>query len=281
MISRRLFLLQMLLLTACEVKSTLSPGGELSIGVVSYGEGEQILKQFAGFERYLSEKTGLRVKLEPTFNENIAVERIQDGAWSLVFARPGLAAIAISHYQYVPLFPLQDISNLRSILVVRKDSPLRDLKQLEGKTVVLGERGSATGYYLPIYNLYGLTLAEILFAPLPRTVLEWVAQGKATAGALSREEFNLYSPQFNHTEFRVLFSDSHNVPPGIVLIGPNTEHDRQEYIRKYMSEAPAPLAQEVGYLPNMPVPDYQYMVSVVERVRPITTHIREQPARLF
>jgi len=278
--SRRLFLLQMLLLSACEVKSTPSQEGELIVGVVSYGEEEQMINRYASFNRYLSEKTGLITKLEPTFNENIAIERIQDGAWSLFFAPPGLAAIAIAHYQYVPLFPLQDVSYVRSILVVRTDSRIRDLKGLEGKTVILGEPGSATGYYFPLYNLYGLTLAEIIFAPTPKTVLESVAQGKATAGAISREEFNLYSPQLNQP-LRVLFSDPHNVPPGVVLIGPTVERNRQEYIRKYMSEAPAPLTQQVGYLPNETVPNYQYMISVVERVRPIATHIRDRPAHLF
>jgi len=280
-LSRRLFLLQLLLLTACGVKSTLNQGDEFSVGVISYNEGEQTLNRFAGFNRYLSEKTGLLIKLEPTFNENIALERIREGAWSLVFAPPGVAAIAIARHQYLPLFPLQGIGNLRSILVVRKNSPLRDLKELKGQTVVLGQLGSATGYYLPIYNLYGLTMAEILFAPTPKTVLEWVAQGKATAGALSREEFNLYSSQFRHTEFRTLFSDPHNVPSGVVLIGPTVERNRQEYIRKVMSEAPAVLTQEVGYVPNGSVPDYQYMISVVERVKPIATHVREQPAQLF
>lgn len=278
--SRRLFLLQLLLLTACGVKSTSSQGGELIVGVISYGEGEQMLNRFERFNRYLSEKTGLLIKLEPAFNENVALERIENGSWSLIFAPPGLAAIAIDRYQYVPVFPLQGVGNTISILVVRKDSPIRDLKELEGQTVVLGEPGSATGYYLPLYNLYGLTLAEILFAPTPQVVLEWVGQGKATAGALSREEFNLYSPNSN-TKFRILFSDFHDVPPGAVLIGSTVERNREKYIRKFMNETPAVLAQEVGYLPNGPVPDYQYMISVVERVRSIATHLSEKPVHLF
>ncbi len=279
--SRRLFFLQLLLLTACGVKSTSNQGGELIVGVISYGEGKQMLNRFDRFNRYLSEKTGLLVKLEPAFNENVALERIENGSWSLIFAPPGLAAIAIERYQYVSVFPLQGVGNSNSILVVRKDSPIRDLKDLEGQKVVLGEPGSATGYYMPLYNLYGLTLAEILFAPTPQIVLESVGQGKATAGALSSEEFNLYSPPFSSTEFRILFTDLHNVPLGAVLIGPAVERNREKYIRKFMNEAPAVLTQEVGYVPNGPVPDYQYMISVVERVRSIATHVSEKPAHLF
>jgi len=229
----------------------------------------------------LAEKTGAHVELEPTLNENRALERIQNHAWSLIFAPPGIAAIAIDRYQYLPLFPLQDVTNSRSMLVVCKDSPIQELKQLEGQIVALGQPGSATGYYFPIYNLYGLTLAEVLFAPTPKTVLEWVAQGKATAGALSMAEFYLYSSQVSKAQFRVLYTDSHSVPPGAVLVGPTVERNRQEQIGKIMSAAPSGLVQETGYIPNKPVPDYQYMIAVVERVRQIATQLREKPTRLF
>ncbi|MDF5732110.1 MAG: PhnD/SsuA/transferrin family substrate-binding protein, partial [Rhizonema sp. PD38] len=255
--------------------------GELTVGVINYGGGEQIIDQFAGFISYLGERTKSQVQLEPTFNENKAIERIQAEAWSLVFAPPGIAAIAIASYHYVPLFPLLDLSNLRSILVVRQDSPLHDLKQLQNQTVALGEPGSATGYYFPLYNLYGLTLAEILLAPTPTTALEWVAQGKAIAGAVSMADLNLYSSQLSQTQFRILFTDPHYVPPGAVLIGPSVERNRQEYIRKVLSEFPSILASEVGYVPNGQLPDYRYMIAVVEKVRAIAAHIQEKPSYLF
>jgi len=279
--SRRLFFLQLLLLTTARCKSTPSLDGQLVIGVISYSEGEQTLNQYANFNSYLGKKMGAHIELEPAFNEKKALERIQNQAWSLVFAPPGLAAIAISDYQYLALFRQQGFNHSRSILVVRNDSPIRELKQLEGQTVALGQVGSATGYYLPIYNLYGLTLAEVLFAPTPETVCEWVAQGKATAGALSLAEFNLYIPQLSQTKFRVLYIDPHNVPPGVVLIGPTVERNRQEQIHKIMSTAPSSLIQETGYVPNEQLPDYQYMIAVVKRVRSIATHLHEKPARLF
>ena len=253
----------------------------MTIGVVSYDRGEQTIEQYTRFNSYLGEKTGALIQLEPTFNEAKALERINNQAWSLVFAPPGLAAIAIAQGQYLPLFPLKGVDNLRSILVVRKDSSIRDLKELNGQTVALGQPGSATGYYFPIYNLYGLTLAEILFAPTPKTILEWVAQEKVTAGALSREEFNVYSSELIQTEFHVLYTDPHNVPPGVVLIGATVERNLQERIRQVMSETPSVLAQEVGYVPNGPVPNYQFMTTVVKRVRSIAAHVQEKPARLF
>ncbi|BAY11225.1 phosphate/phosphite/phosphonate ABC transporter substrate-binding protein [Calothrix sp. NIES-2098] len=280
-LSRRFFLLQMLFwaVNGCQPKAQFD--GELTIGTISYGGGEDIITQYTKFNRYLAEKTKSHIRLEPAFNENKAIERLEARAWSLVFAPPGLAAIAIARYQYVPLFPLVGVSNLRSIFVVRKDSPISELKQLQGQTVALGQQGSATGYYFPLFNLYGLTVAEIISAPTPKTVMEWVAVGKATAGAVSIAEYNLYSSQLSQTQFRVLYTDPHYVPAGVVLIGPNIERNRQEYIRKVMSEFPSGLAQQVGYIPNGNIPDYQYMISVVERVKLIVPQLQNKPVRLF
>ncbi|MBN3883960.1 MAG: PhnD/SsuA/transferrin family substrate-binding protein [Nostoc sp.] len=278
---RRLFLFNLLGLTfaACQPRKEFE--GALTIGVINYGGGEQIINQYAKFNNYLGEKTNAYIQLEPAFNENRAVERLEARAWSLVFAPPGLAAIAIARYQYIPLFPLIGINNLRSIFVVRKESPITDLKQLQGQIVALGQLGSATGYYFPLYNLYGTTLADILFAPTPKAALESVAQGKAIACAVSEAELSLYGSQLAPTEFRVLFKDPHYVPLGVVLIGPNVERNRQEFIRKVMSDSPSGLAQEVGYVPNGQVPDYKYMISVVDRVSSISSKLQTKPVRLF
>ena len=281
MTSRRLFIIQLFLLTACMQKLKSIQNEKLTIGVVSYDEGQQTIEQYNRFNSYLGEETGALIELEPTFNEAKALERISNQAWSLVFAPPGLAAIAIAAKQYVPLFPLKGVNNLRSILVIRQDSSIRNLKELSGQTVALGQLGSATGYYFPLYNLYGLTLAELLFAPTPKTILEWVVQKKVTAGALSREEFDNYSSQLISSEFHVLYTDPHNVPSGVVLIGTAVERNLQEQIRAILSETPSVLAQEVGYIPNGSVPDYQFMITVVKRVQSIATHIQEKPARLF
>ncbi|MBN3874500.1 phosphate/phosphite/phosphonate ABC transporter substrate-binding protein [Nostoc sp. JL33] len=278
---RRFFLFNLLGLTFAACQSPKEFEGTLTVGVINYGGGEKIINQYAKFNSYLGERTKSYIQLDPAFNENRAVERLEARAWSLVFAPPGLAAIAIARYQYVPLFPLIGISNLRSIFVVRKDNPITDLKQLQGQTVALGQLGSATGYYFPLYNLYGTTLAKILFAPTPKAALELVAQGKAIACAVSEAELNLYGSQFSPTEFRILFKDPHYVPLGVVLIGPDVERNRQEFIRKVMGDSPSGLAEEVGYIPNGQVPDYKYMISMVERVSSISSKLQNKPVRLF
>jgi len=279
--SRRFLLLNLLGLAVARCSSAPTYQGRLTIGVIDYDGDAEVINKYAKFNRYLAEKTKASIQLEPTFNENKAIERLQAQAWSLVFAPPGLAAVAIARSQYVPIFPLVGVNNLRSIFVVRKDNPISDLKQLQGKIVALGQAGSATGYYFPLYNLYGLTLAEIMFAPTPKTLLEWVAEGKVAAGAISLAEFNLYSSPVTQNELKILYTDPHYVPPGSVLMSPTITSDRQAFIRKVMGEFPGVSAQEVGYVPNGQIPDYQYMIDVVERVQLIATELQNKPVQLF
>ncbi len=281
-LSRRLFLIQSIFLAVNACKAAQKTSAPLLIGVISYDQEEQITNRYQRFSRYLGSVLKAHVEIEPTFNERKALERIQSQAWSLVLAPPGVAAIAINDFQYLPLFPMQeDATNLRSILVVRKDSPILELKQLEGKTIALGQVGSTTGYYFPLYDLYGLTLAEVLLAPTPKTILEWVAQEKVMAGALSTKEFNLYSSEFRPTEFRILYNDSHLAPPSTILLAPTVDRTYQDRIIKVMRDAPPDVVQEGGYVPNASVPNYEYMISVVERVRAIATNLNNKPAQLF
>ncbi|MEI2581525.1 hypothetical protein [Scytonema sp. PRP1] len=79
----------------------------------------------------------------------------------------------------------------------------------------------------------------------------------------------------------MFYVDRHNVPPDVVLIAPNIEPNRQEQIRKIMSAAPLSIVREIGYVPNVLVPNYDYMISVVRRVRSIDSNVRQKPARLF
>lgn len=279
MFSRRLFLLQVLfLLTACNTAEIAKPKN-LTIGVVSYGEGKQSIEQYSALTDYLAAQLKTFIELEPVYNEVKALEQLKRKAWSLVFAPPGLAAIAISQEQYLPLFPLEGLENARAVIVVRQESPIQKLTDLAGKAIALGQLGSASGYYLPIYNLYGLTLGEVRFAPTPKTILQWIDEKEVAAGALSLAELERYRLNFTQTKFRILYTGS--VPPGSILLEPTVDRNQQEQIRKVLASASPNITATAGYLPNATVPDYQELIKVVERVRAIAERIKEKPARLY
>ncbi|CAN1213274.1 PhnD/SsuA/transferrin family substrate-binding protein [Tumidithrix helvetica PCC 7403] len=282
MFSRRLLLSHFLLglLISCTQEKPVSRK-KLIVGIVGYGEGNKSIDQYARFKDYLSTQTNSVIELEPAFNEVKALEQIQRRIWSLVFAPSGLAAIAISKEQYLPLFPMQGVANLHSVLVVKKDSPVQKIFDLQDRAIALGQVGSATGYYLPIYNLYGLKLSEIIFAPTPKAILELVDSGAVAAGAVSKPEFDRFSLEFGQQKFRILQTSMQSVPPGMVLLAPTVERNEQELIVAAMKSASPTIIAEAGYITNVPLPDYTFLIEVVDRVRPIVTRIKQKPAPLY
>ncbi len=280
-VSRRIFISQMLLaLAACTTEKTIL-NKRLVIGIVSYGQGQQTVERLSNLSKYLSEKLKTIIEIEPAYNERMAIERIKRNSWSLVFANPGLAAIGISQYQYWAMFPLELGSSSRSIIVVNKDSSLNKLQDLQGKKVALGQQGSATGYYLPLFNMYGLTLASAQFASTPKLSLELLSKGEVDAAALSLQEFNSHKSKLDSSDFRILFRDSHIVPSGSVLCSPRVERKSADVIRDYMKKAPLSIIREAKYIPNVSPPDYKHMIGVVKRVGLIAKNINSQPVRIF
>ncbi|MBW4520563.1 MAG: phosphate/phosphite/phosphonate ABC transporter substrate-binding protein [Scytolyngbya sp. HA4215-MV1] len=282
MASRRWFLLLgFWLLVGCSTSEAPEQQvSKLTIGVVAYGEGTQSVDRYHRFTDYLGDQSKTLVELEPVYNEVKAIEQIHQKKWSLVFAPPGLAAIAISTGQYLPLFPLQGVNNQSSVLVVLKNSPLQKLGEVSGKRIALGQPGSATGYYVPLYELYGTAPAEIRIAPTPKTVLAWIAKQEVEVGALSKDEFEHLHSEFAPVQFRILHA-SRRIPAGSVLISPTVERNQQRVIQQVMSSVLPAIAQEAGYVPNAPVPDYKDLITFIQKVKPIEARIREKPAPLY
>lgn len=253
---------------------------QLTIGTVAYGEGARSVDQYQRFIDYMESQTKALVQLEPAYNEVKAVDQIQRQAWSLVFAPPGLAAIAVAKSQYLPIFPLEGVDTLSSVLIVLQDSPIKSLADVNGQVLALGESGSATGYYVPLYELYGTAPAEVRISPTPRTTLEWIANKQVAVGAMAKDEFERYRTEFSPTGFQIMYS-SRRIPSGSVLVSPNIDRNQQDLIQKVMNDALPAIAQEVGYIPNAQPPEYQDLITFIKKVEPIEARIREKPAPLY
>ncbi|MDJ0714022.1 MAG: PhnD/SsuA/transferrin family substrate-binding protein [Prochloraceae cyanobacterium] len=279
---RLIILIFLLILTGCSQKS--SPGSrlnKLTIGIVSYGQQKQSFDQYLELKNYLSVKLNTVIELEPAYNEVKAKKRIQSQQWDVVFAPPGLAALAVSQQQYKPLVSLEGGENTISVIVVLADSSITDLPSLQGKIFALGQPGSATGYYFPLYNLYGLTLESVKLAPTPKKTPYWIYQQEVAAGALSLAKYNRYRQDYPQKSFRILHTDIHSVPNGSIIVSPSLDSEQQQQIYLAVSEADSELIESLGYLPDEPVPEYEYLIQVVTRVIPISQRIREKPARLY
>lgn len=266
--------------TACQgVEEGISQ--KLVIGLISYGESNQSLDRYDDLQEYLSIELKSIVELEPAYNEIQALEQIRRQNWDLVFASSGVAAIAIDRHQYQPIIPLEGVEQVRSAIVVNRNSNVNKLADLNGKIIALGQEGSATSYYLPIYNLYGLTLQKVRFSPTPQTSLQWLEAGEIQAAALSLQEFNQYRQSFKPNQFRIMDLDSHTIPTGAVLVSDKLNPKELVAIHQALTQAPSHIAASARFLPTEKIPRYEYLIEVINRVKPISKRIKSQPALFY
>ena len=274
---KRYFLLALLLI-GCNGTSQIR-ADKIVIGVISYGDEVRSVDDYELLKEYLAQETKSIVEIEPAYNELQALEQIRRKKWSIVFATPGLAAIAMENKLYQPLFPLDNVSSLeRSVFIVQENSKIENLTDLSNTKVALGQPGSAAGYYLPLYDLYGLTLAEVVFAATPQEVLQWVSNGEVEAGALSEREFEIYNLQ-SQTKLRILHK-SRYIPSGLVVINNGVQPNLQEQIKQAMNQAPSNIISDSGYIIDQKLPDYQEFIKLVQKVRPLEKQVRKTPAVL-
>lgn len=264
---KRVLLIFIFILTACD-RPTSETISKHNIGIVSY-ESENSLQKFAEFKKYLGMQLNSIIEIEPAYNEVKALEQISQQKWDLVFAPPGLAAVAISRYNYEPIISLEGRDETRSVIVARSDSTFEKRADLASQSIALGQKGSATGYYLPIYNLYGLKFSKVLYAATPQAILQLLDEGEVAVGALSIADYNLYRRNFSPDRFKAIYIDNHDVPPGAILISDRLESKQKERIESVLAETPSFIASSAGYLPNEKIPDYKYLIEVIERVQNI------------
>ncbi len=280
MLSRCLYLVIIIfLLLGCQSRQQFAD--RITLGVISFGENQQLEEKYGELKVYLEKELNSIVELEPTYNERQAITQIKEQAWDVVFAPSGLAAIATKQSTYKSILPLEGGLNNRSIFVVAQTSPLKTVAELKGKAIALGQPGSATGYYFPLLNLYGLTLAKIDLATTPKQALEWISKGKVVAAAMSLEDYNRYRPTVPETRFRVLFQDDHEVPSGSILLSNSLPQIQQQALINVLTSAPPMIPASVGYIANGDVPDYEKLGTIINKIKPISENIRQQPAILY
>lgn len=254
---------------------------KLVIGVIGYGDNDRSVEQYTDLQNYLSIQLKSIIEIESAYNEIQAIEQISRKRWDLVFASPGLAAIATYQHQYQPIMPLEGVEQVKSVIVANQNSPYETHQNLGGQTIALGQEGSATGYYLPIYNLYGLTFKKVFFSPTPQTSLEWLEQGKVAAAALSLQEFNQHRQNFPPKQFRIIDIDSHTIPAGAIIMSEEISPQTSQLIKDALMEAPSHIAASAQFLPNENPGSYEYLIKVMERVLSISAGIEEEPALFY
>lgn len=130
----------------------------------------------------ISRRTGLSLNLVATLTVPEFEKELARGSFDFVYANPYHILREVPRQGYIPL--VRDKAALRGILVVRKDSPIQSMKELDGKTIAvpsLNALGASLLIRADLEHLFGAR-PTLLSVKTHSSVYLHVANGLATAG---------------------------------------------------------------------------------------------------
>ena len=112
-------------------------------------------EKFLPLKDYLEKAVSRRIILKVARNYQDAIENIGTGQAQLAYLDPSAYCEAKQRYRVVPIAKavLAGSSTYRSVLVTRKDSPIKKIVDVKGRKLALGNISSSSSYLIPAVML--------------------------------------------------------------------------------------------------------------------------------
>jgi phosphonate transport system substrate-binding protein len=186
--------------------------------------------QWAPFLERLTEKTGVRFRLQLFENMTEFERAIGAGSYDFIFASPIQTVVARQAHRYVPLVRGGAAKGIG--LFVRSDSDVRTIDDLSGKTIsFVGNKNvcSVLIRHLLASREQPLSFASN-YAGSTRNVIKTVLLGKTAAGAVFVPELER-EPAENREQLRAVIETA-KIPPHPLSAHPRVPRPVREKIRK-------------------------------------------------
>lgn len=192
-------------------------GSALEIGVFPYLSTRTLLATYQPLQRFLEQRLARPVVIVTASDMRTFVERTLAGAYPFVVTAPHFARLAQTQSGYRPLLRAQ--RDLAGLIVVARDSPMRSLADLKGKTLATpDDLAIVSRLALDLLRQHGLKPLEDLSVeemPSHNAALQAVRQGAVAAAAVSNTAFEQVTGD-QQQNFRVLATTA-SVPHVMIL----------------------------------------------------------------
>jgi len=170
------------------------------LGFMPYLTASQLTEKYTPLADYLGEKVGIPVSLKIAKNYDEHLQQVGEDKIDIAFMGGSPYIKVVEKYGKKPLLARYEIRNkptFHSLIVVAESSPLKDLKELAGKSMAFGDKNSTLSTQVPQYMLAqaGVTLDKLAsydFLNSHENVVYGVLFGDYEAGALAEEVFIEY-----------------------------------------------------------------------------------------
>lgn len=163
----------------------------------------ELYKKFTPLADYLSKKTGGPVVIEITRDYPEQIELVGKDQFDLAFMGPAPYVKMTAKYGQKPILGRQELMfspTFQGIIVVRKDSDAKTIKDLLNKRFAFGDTNSTMAHLVPRYMLYeeGITVDKLggyQFLATQSDIALGVLTGNFDAGALRETTFHAYEKE--------------------------------------------------------------------------------------
>jgi len=169
----------------------------LVLGIHPYLPATELIDRFTPLTEYLSKKMGEPVILEIAKDYQIHIDKTGKDELDIAFIGPAPYVKMVELYGKKPLLARLEINGkptFQGIIIIKKESSLRNLTDLKGKRFVFGDPESTMGHLVPRFVLLNAgvrveDLASHMFLSNHNDIALGVLMGDYDAGAVKEDVF--------------------------------------------------------------------------------------------
>jgi len=223
---------------AAAILSSANAGAETySIGVVPQFEPRKMFGIWRPIVEELEKRTGNRFNLVVPLTVSEFERELEKGTYDFVYANPYHIMRVSQKQNYLPL--VRDRIPLRGILLVRKDSRVQELKDLDGKTLAVPSPNAIGASLLiraDLEHLYGVRMAMVNVKTHSSVYLN-VLNGLTDAGGGVEKTFDEQDKPVRDA-LRIIYT-TRELPSHPVAAHPRVDKTVREKVRQALLELPA------------------------------------------
>jgi len=235
---------------------------------------ENLQREYAGFQKILSEKSGMKVELFPVPNRTAAVEALNAKKIDLVLTGPAEYVVFKKRTDAKLVVGFSRPEYYGSVVTL-VGSGIDGVEDLKGKKVALGDVGSTSRHLSPIQVLADLGLKpgqDVQILHINRNVaVEAMKRGDVSAIGINRTDLPGLSKKHPDVVFKVI-ARGRDLPNDVLLAGTHVSDAVIANMKKVFSENSEALIaavllgpdenqkfQGMKFIPSISDADYNYV----------------------
>jgi len=254
--------------------ATSAHAQDLRLAVTDIVGLENLQREYAPFQKILSEKAGVNVQLFPVPNRTAAVEALNAKKVDLVLTGPAEYVVFKKRTDAKLVVGFSRPEYYGSVVTI-VGSGIDGVEDLKGKKVALGDVGSTSRHLSPIQVLSDLgldTQKDLQILHINRNVaVEAMKRGEVAAVGINRTDLPGLAKKFPDVVFKVI-ARGRDLPNDVLLAGPHVDDATVAKMKKVFSENSEALIAAIlqgpdenqkfagmAFIPTVSDKDYNYI----------------------